>query len=90
MKPVTIYVLIKSFMTGVILVIAYVLLSNYLAEKNIVALILSAGQHTPFVYVLTAMVFFVLRLAVILLIPALLCYRLGFFLVDSYIMKNMK
>lgn len=75
----------KSIRRGLLVTVAPALgllllhyaLMRWLVAENVVASILSAGEHTPGSTLVLAAFFVVLRLFVLLVLPALLLCRLG-------------
>jgi hypothetical protein len=59
--------------------ILHILLIYWLAEKNIVSVILSAGEHTPKFAIFLALTFIIIRVIAIVFLPAILLH-------DSWIM----
>lgn len=59
--------------------ILHLVLLYFLAEKNIVSVILSAGEHTPRFAIFLAMTFIIIRVISIVFLPAILLH-------DSWIM----
>jgi hypothetical protein len=57
-------------------------LMRWLAAENVVASILSAGEHTPGSTLMLAAFFVALRLFVLLVLPGLLLCRLGLWVFD--------
>ena len=55
---------------------------RWLVAENVVASILSAGEHTPGSTLMLAALFVLLRLFVLLILPALLLCRLGLWVFD--------
>ncbi len=72
----------KYLLTLAVAVFIYILhlvLLYWLAEKNIVSVILSAGEHTPKFAIFLAMTFIIIRVIAIVFLPAILVH-------DSWIM----
>ena len=64
---------------AVFIYILHMILLYWLAEKNIVSVILSAGEHTPKFAIFLAMTFIIIRVIAIVFLPAILIH-------DSWIM----
>lgn len=64
---------------AVFIYILHLVLLYWLAEKNIVSVILSAGEHTPKFAIFLAMTFIIIRVIAIVFLPAILVH-------DSWIM----
>ncbi|MEQ8223658.1 MAG: hypothetical protein ABRQ37_15200 [Candidatus Eremiobacterota bacterium] len=64
---------------AVFIYILHLILLYWLAEKNIVSVILSAGEHTPKFAIFLAMTFIIIRVIAIVFLPAILLH-------DSWIM----
>jgi hypothetical protein len=67
----------------VILVALYFALLHWLAERDIVSVIFSAGQHTPFWMMASAVAFLLVRLLVLLFLPGMILNRLVLMIVKS-------
>ncbi len=64
---------------AVFIYILHLVILYWLAEKNIVSVILSAGEHTPKFAIFLAMTFIIIRVIAIVFLPAILVH-------DSWIM----
>lgn len=81
----------KSIRRGLLVTVAPALgllllhhtLMRWLVAENVVASILSAGEHTPGSTLMLAAFFVALRLFVLLVLPARLLCRLGLWVFDS-------
>ena len=66
----------------VVLWIFHALLMFYLAEHDIVSRFFAAGDHVPGWMLSCAALFMVIRLVALLLVPALLSWRISMFIIN--------
>ena len=68
--------------------LAHALLLHWLAERNVVAVLLSAGAHSPPSALLAAGAFLVIRVLVVLVLPGALLCRMTLWFVDWWKERN--
>jgi hypothetical protein len=67
----------------IVLLALHFMLLHWLAERDIVSVIFSAGQHTPLWMMLSALAFLLVRLLVLLFLPGMILSRIVLMIVKS-------
>jgi hypothetical protein len=75
--------LIRHSAEIVILVALHFTLLHWLAERDVVSVVFSAGQHTPRWMLLSAGAFLLVRLLVLLFLPGMILNRIVLMIVEN-------
>jgi len=73
-----------------VIMLAHLILIHLLAEKDIVATILSAGQHSPTSAVLVAGLFVVVRVMAVLLLPGIVLSHLAAIALERWTRQGLE